>query len=182
MEREGIEKAFGERAVPEVLLQLCEFDEAKDGSFSGDFELSDTAPDYVDAWFQGDEALTSHFIGFGIDGAQSPFALWLKDDTVTAENAPVVFLDGEFEGTRVLASNIKDFLGLLALNVDGLGYVEDWNLAAANKSTKKAPLAYRAWLKENVGIEAPADPVNAVRLARARHPDVKAWISARLAE
>jgi hypothetical protein len=180
MEREVIEEAFSPHAVPDLLLGLCDFDEEVDALFSGDFELADSGKDQVDSWFQGDEELSKHFLCFGHDGQLSLYALWLKDKTSKPETAPVAFLDGDFEGTRVVAANLKDFLGLLALNVDGLGYVDDWDLGAASRSTKKGPKAYREWLEKTHGMQAPADPRAVVAQARAGHPDLKAWITQRM--
>lgn len=180
MERELMQASFGDREVPELLLSLCDFDEDAPGFFAGDFELSDAAQEYLDAWCQGEEDLTKYFQGFGHDGTQSLFAFWLREPKFTLETAPVVFLDGEFEGTRVLAANLKEFVCLLALNVEGLGHVEDWDLGAASRSTKKGPKAFREWLEKTHGLTAPADPQTVVAKARAAHPDLKAWISQRM--
>jgi hypothetical protein len=113
--------------------------------------------------------------GKGPDG--SLYALWLYPGRTVAD-APVVFLGSEGVDCGLLATDLDAFLGLLALGVAELGFAVSWGDALQSESPAPRLEEFRAWLRESIGITPSADPLAAVAIARSRHPDFGAWLSA----
>jgi hypothetical protein len=163
--------------LPQPLLRLCEYDEQADGSISCDFEVAEASARKLGLYF-GDEQLGSSFAVFGQDELLSFYAFWLYEGKTLAD-APVVYLSGEAEGTTVLANTFEEFLGLLGLGRESVGNVGQWDDAAEPCANA---VAFREWLKSELGIEPPADPAAVVAAAKQAHPDLAAWIDERQEE
>jgi hypothetical protein len=75
-------------------------------------------------WF-GDRKAAEQFIIFGHGPDGSLYGLWMYPSR-TVENAPVVFLG--FEGTHcdLIARDLNQFLSLLAVGADELGFEISW--------------------------------------------------------
>src|SRR5262245_61548542 len=107
--------------VPDLLQRLCGYIDSKGHPFSGDFQLRPGEDEVLKLWFGGDATAASEFAGFGAAGDGSIYAYWLGG-TRDASRAPVVFLAHDADGSRVLASSTEEFLALLAVGYQDLGY------------------------------------------------------------
>jgi hypothetical protein len=150
-----------------VLVRLCEHSERTgENTISCDFALSDSGQEQLERYF-GESELPKSFAVFGVDDSHSFYALWLLDGRKLAD-APVAYLAGAGYGTGVLAKNMDDFLPLLAAGIRTLGLVDDWE--------EDEPCENAAALREDLGIEKPAEPRSIVDGARAEFPDLQPWI------
>ena len=159
---------------PVRLVELLAFQEASRDWYSGRFEMS--AWSYGDAaWFDGDVEAAKQFAVFGNGPDGSLYALWLYPGRSVAD-APVVFLGSEGVHCSVIATNLDDFLALLAASADELGFEAAWGEITAGELPVKRQSEFRTWLQERYGIAAPANPMQLVERARAEHPDLEGWI------
>lgn len=162
--------------VPEVLQALLWFQNQSNDWYSGHFELDKWR--FGDAaWFGGDARAAEQFvvIGHGPDG--SLYALWVYPGRVV-ENAPVVFLGSEGADNCLLASSLRDFLALLAIGADELGFAVSWGRVEQEDPPAPRLNEFRLWLHESLGIVGPEMPCELIASARATHPDFEAWLAA----
>jgi hypothetical protein len=166
---------FPTDALPPVrLVELLAFQESSPDWYSGRFEIS--AWQHGDAaWFDGDVEAAKQFAVFGNGSDGSLYALWLYPGR-SVMDAPVVFLGSEGVDCSVIATNFDDFLALLAVGADELGFEAAWGDITSGELPAERQGDFRAWLQERYGISAPPEPMDVVRRARAEHPDLEAWI------
>lgn len=127
-------------------------------------------------WWHGDEIGASRTTAFASTSDGSLFALWRHDDR-PLDRAPVVYLDCDVSGSRIVAGNVRDFLALLAV-----GWDEDFNPvwhASFSDAKKQDAVAedLRAFLR-SVRIAPASDPDALVGAAHLGHPDLLAWLQA----
>jgi hypothetical protein len=171
-------------AVPPLLDALAAFVVPLDDWFSGHFQL---CADQADAWFgEGCEGANELAI-FGQEGDGSTYALWLHEG-LSPDEAPVVYLNSENDGNKVVAGSLRDFLALLALDIEEIGLSVgsgSWAkapIAARNKAREPAPHAgaYRKWLaKQKIApIETAVEAARLTKPALAKHRGFEAWLAA----
>ncbi|HWX54409.1 MAG TPA: hypothetical protein VN176_07435 [Verrucomicrobiae bacterium] len=156
--------------VPQDLRLLCEFAEANDGAVSGCFEFERDGRKAALAWFVGDESAASQFAVFGCGPDGSLYALWLHPGT-DISRAPVVLLDSESSGNKVVATDFREFLRLLAL-----GYDDPGRFPTLEPEDPDSAEALRSWLSEEFELTPPASAAELVAAAQRQHPDLAAWV------
>lgn len=155
--------------VPRLLLRLLEYSNEVCDSYSGYFELTADGSDGVLMWFDGDRQAASQFIPFGQGPDGSSYCYWLYGGR-KPERAPVVFLGSEGVDNTVLADNTSDFLSLLAVGYDEIGFP----YRQAEETDKL--LRFRTWLEREFGIVPPENAEGLIEKAKANHPDLGQWI------
>jgi hypothetical protein len=158
--------------LPESLERLCAFADLRDG-VACDFVLTPRAQRQVTAALGIHDEDARQFAMFGQDGTASLYGLWRVDERPLGQ-APVVFVGAEGVGTGVVAATIDDFLALLAVGKEAVGWVDEWSEGECDDVAD-----YREWLRADRGLEAPADPRGAVEAARAAHPSLEEWAKER---
>jgi hypothetical protein len=162
--------------VPDRLRRLLDFQNGSRDWYSGHFELCEW--EYGNpAWFAGDQKAAAQFAVFGQGPDGSLYALWLYPGRTIAD-APVVFLGSEGVDCGLLANNVDEFLGLLALGVDELGFAVSWGQELRADQPAPRLQEFRAWLRESFGISSPTEPLAQIALARTRHLHFDEWLSA----
>jgi hypothetical protein len=161
-------------AVPDRLRELLKFQNRSRQWYSGYFVLTDWEYGYA-AWFAGDSDAARQFVVFGKGPDGSLYALWLYPGRTVAD-APVAFLGSEGTDCGLLAGDLDEFLGLLAVGADALGFAVSWGGKFQPKSPAPRLEKFRAWLRDSFGIVPPRDPLAVVAGARGRHPDFAAWL------
>ena len=162
-------------AVPDRLRELLTFQNRSRDWYAGYFELAEW--EYGNAaWFAGDTDAAKQFVVFGHGPDGSLYALWLYPGQTVAD-APVVFLGSEGTDCGLLAGDLDEFLGLLAVGADELGFAVSWGGALQPETPAPRLDEFRAWLRESFGILPPPDPMAVVVAARSRHPDFGAWLA-----
>src|SRR4051812_42457925 len=110
--------------VPDCLRSLLEFENCSREWYSGHFELIEW--EYGNpAWFGGDRVAAEPFVIFGHESDGSLYALWLYPSR-TILDAPIVFLGSEGVDCGLIAGDLNEFLSLLALDIDELGFAVSW--------------------------------------------------------
>ena len=156
--------------IPPELLSM-----AKKDYSSGDFQLYDSY--WKSGWeIYFPEKETSHyFIPFGFDADGSIYAFWRYKES-PMDTLPVVFLGFSWTGTTIVADNIRDFMALLSLGIQALGY--DISFPGWEKQISNTPeiMQFRNWLKREFDISMPENPLALVEKARNSHPGLGMWI------
>jgi hypothetical protein len=170
LSRANFQKNFpADTDPPCLLLRLLEYQNEINDFFSGHFEFAAAGADSVLSWFDGDPDAASQFVPFGQDSDGSSYCYWLYGGR-KVEEAPIVFLGSEGVNNTVLAENTRDFLYLLAVGYDELGFPfrqieETDNL-----------LHFRSWLEREFNIVPPEDGDKLIEKAKANHPDLEKWM------
>jgi hypothetical protein len=174
-DRKLFERSFPEGTkLPRELVEVFDEAEGRIGLVAGDFMIQSVLYSEAKDWFSGNEQAVARFCAFGRDGDESLYGYWLHEGA-TLETAPIGYLPAKKKKlpARVLASSLPDFLSLLAIGVERIGDVAGW------RNWKPADCAFldehRRWLKKKK-LSAPKDPRAFVDEARARHPDLQAWV------
>lgn len=165
---------FAPHKVPPLLAELCNYSDKHPVFFCGSFEVDEDQYDGVKEWFQGSEAGWSKVKAFGVDGIGSLYGIWLYDGR-SSENAPIIYLGGEGEGTTVLASTWKEFLAILAANQEWEPFDKSFFNAGENNEEQNAEFA--AWLKAAHGITPAQEPMAIMKKAKKEHPDFNKWLA-----
>ncbi len=158
--------------IPESLIKLFRFQEAENKNYSGHFFLYDRF------WQQAplfSPDVQSQLIFFGFDADGSIYSFWRYKD-FPLEIAPIVFLASEWAGNIIIANSVEEFLGLLGLGIDELGYAvsqQGWETRISNGSET---INFRMWLKNELDISIPQEPTKVVEKAINNHPDFNIWL------
>lgn len=158
---------FDPYAVPSLLEELLSFQNVSSEWYAGYFELDVVTRESLKHHLR-EEAL-AQFFGFGRGGDASLYALW-KYKEMPLEEAPVVYLNSEGEGSAVQANNLAEFFTLLATDQDpAFGqYVEQ---ASGREQTKRNPEFLR-WLEQRFHLQEAQHPKEVVRQACLLHPEL----------
>ena len=111
----------------------------------------------MSAWFAGDEAAARQFVVFGRGADGSLYALWLYTGCKLMD-APVVFLGSEGTDCGLLAADVREFMALLAIGADDLGYEISRGDVKEEEEPADRLFEFRNWLLSRFGTEAPTDP------------------------
>jgi hypothetical protein len=157
--------------MPADLVALCAFAEEHNGNTSGLFEFCSNGAFSAECWF-GDKELASKFAVFGQGPDGSLYALWMHVGP-EAEKAPIVYLDSEGCGSKVIADNMREFLRLLAI-----GYDEPRRYPTLEPRMAESASELRKWLNAKYRLAPPKIGSEIVSNSQQRHPDLEKWIQA----
>lgn len=155
-------------AVPAALRQLRDWLAVNGYPLGGSFELrTDEGGDTIRSWFGHDGAVDRLAVfGAGADG--SPYALWCQEDG----RLPVVHLGSEGDANFVLAAHFVDFLRLLAVGYDEIGF-DDLSVPPGGQGSNPA---LQRWVEETFRVDVPRTGEEITTPARASHEDFAAWV------
>lgn len=158
--------------MPEELRQLCDFLDRTGYPLSGCMRLRPEG-EGLKRWFGDGSDAWRQLAGFGAGPDGSPLALWLYAGP-DAGRAPVVHLGSEGDRLMVLADNFREFLALLGIGYDELGFDDLERVPKDPASAERL----REWLASAYGITPPMTGADIVRRGRSRHPDFEEWVVA----
>ncbi len=165
---EQLRANFDPYPVPHMLEELLAFQIISPEYYAGRFELEVIKREDLKHHIR-EEALPQ-FFGFGRESDDSLYALWRYKE-MPLEEAPVVYLNTEGEGSGVQANNLAEFFTLLASDqrpVFGI-YTE---LSPRERKHTKRNAEFLQWLEQRYHLQAAEHPNEVVRQARLRHPAV----------
>lgn len=158
--------------MPAELRALCDFLDRTDYPLSGNMRLRPEG-EGLKGWFGDGSEAWNQLAGFGAGPDGSTLALWLYDGK-DVSTAPVIHLGSEGDALVVLADNFREFMELLAIGYDELGFDD---LEAPPRLPESAE-RLRSWLANEYGIHPPKTGADLVRRAQSRHPDFAQWVHA----
>lgn len=164
-----------EKDIPEKLIKLFNYQESINSDYSGHFYLYDkywelpTFPPF------DNKKLMSHFVFFGRDADGSIYSFWSHNNQPLSES-PIVFISSEWVGNSALANSFDEFLVLLSLGIDELGYSvssPDW---FNNISNDPPTIAFRKWLRDELNINLSLNPLEIFESTKRNNPDFEMWL------
>ncbi len=157
-------------AIPDALAQLCAWHELNGYPISGGFELYADVHNSIELWF-GTPAVVDRFGVFGCGPDGSLFAIWRQDDG----RQPIVRMGSERQNNFVLASNFLEFLRLLAIGYDEIGFDD-----LSQPPTEAPNLAFQQWVTTNFAVFIPIIGSEITEAAMSTHDDFQAWIETKV--
>ena len=176
MDLQTYKQNFPEGAsVPQEIQDLLNFQNGARDWYSGHFELTEW-PFGQAHWFAGDRLAAEQFIVLGMESDGSLYALWMYPGRTT-NDAPVVFLGSEGVDSSLIAKDLVEFLSLLAVGAEDLGFAVSWREVKEAENPAARLSEFRGWLKGKFGSGAPENPTERIDAARREHPDFAAWFA-----
>lgn len=143
-------------SIPKELKLLCEWYDNNRYPISGDFDFYASNWDMLDYWY-GIDNIYDRIGIFGITSDYSFYALWLDED----ENQKVVHIGDEGSELYILADNFLDFLRLLAIGYDEIGFarqsmtVQEWNTIIEKDKNYGVNKKFQEWVKNEFNTQIP---------------------------
>ena len=142
--------------IPPELKQLCDWLDDHDYPISGYFALTADDGETMKYWL-GFNDVSDRFgiFGRGPDGAL--YALWIDDDG----HQKIVHLGSEGDYLYILAENFVNFLRLLAIGYDELGYADmtmtaqEWNDEDEDDEEGSINPSFIEWVETEFGVKVP---------------------------
>src|ERR1700677_1518689 len=132
--------------IPPPLVQLCGWLETNGYPISGDFELRPDDGNSIKYWF-GKDTVGDRFAVFGAGGDGSLYVIWQQDDGRT----PVAHMGSEGIHNFVLAADFVDFLRLLAVGYDEIGFSD----LGCRPSGDGINPAFQEWVRTTFSVAIP---------------------------
>ncbi len=158
---------FGAYPVPRMLEDLLAFQNSSNEWYTGGFELDEISQGALKAHIK--EERVSQFLGFGHDANYSLYALWRYQE-MPLEEAPIVYLNSEGQGSTVFANNLAEFFILLAWDEEPI--FGKYSTREDDIEHTPRNQAFRRWLAERYHLQAASEPNEIVRKARLQHPQL----------
>ena len=175
MNRDSLAASFPEGIeLPSEFRVLCDWVSENGYPISGYFELREHDDETIRLWFGSDAAVGSLAqFGAGPDG--SLYCLWRSCDG----RLPIVHMGSEGQDNFVLASTPTDFLRLLAIGYDEIGYADlDAPPFVEDAGQTINPL-FQQWVTETFDVSIPQSGSEITDPAQASHDDFQKWIDPR---
>lgn len=141
--------------IPSELEMLCEWVDQNGYPISGYFELNADDGETMQYWL-GFDHISDRFGIFGAGPDGSLYALWIDDEGVQK----IVHLGSEGEQKLILAENFIDFLRLLAIGYDEIGFadldmtLQEWNSNEDDPNEGSNP-NFMEWVKTKFDVDIP---------------------------
>jgi len=156
--------------LPIELRALCKWHEKHGYPISGYFRLREHDDITLRCWFGSDKAI-GQLAQFGAGPDGSLYCIWDHGDG----RFPIVHMGSEGQNNFVLSSDALEFLRLLAIGYDEIGFD---NLSMRPKGDEINP-AFQSWVSKEFGVSIPKTGIEITFLAQEGHERFQDWIEAR---
>jgi hypothetical protein len=181
MELSELTKAFGNKKVPEILIELLTFDNtvSKDNWFSEGFEFSVDEENHLFKTYSENEDFLNSLIQFAqADGTGSTYAFWINDANKNLDTVPIVAFGSE-GGYHIVSENIQALFKVLSYDVEPM---IDWDSISYYKDSEDFEPSkyidnYRNWLEKNHQILPTGNANEIVQNAQKKYQqEFKEWV------
>ena len=159
---------------PPEIRALCDWATANGYPISGYFEICDHDDETLRCWF-GTERAIGDLAQFGAGADGSLYCIWRAPDG----SFPVVHLGSEGDAIYVLAPFILEFLRLLAIGYDEIGFADLASPPTEEDREENVNPAFQNWVTETYGVSLPETGAEIVELEAPKHAALKEWINER---
>jgi hypothetical protein len=174
-------KNFNGLTIPPGLVMLLDFQNniAKDEFYSAGFELTVDEEKYGLKTYSGDVNFLHSILEFAdADGMGATYGFWLRNNTKSLEEAPIVIFGGE-GGNHIVASNILALFQILTYDVepmvswDKVYYYKDEDDFEASEQSE----SFKRWLYDNFKINETNNADIIVKAAQEKYQEeFKDWM------
>jgi hypothetical protein len=160
--------------LPPEFRSLCTWVEVNGYPISGYFELCEHDDETIRCWF-GSDAAVGELAQFGSGPDGSLYCLWRCSDG----RAPIVHMGSEGENNIVLASSPVDFLRLLAVGYDEIGFADLDAPPVEDEDDPTVNVIFQRWVAGTFNTTVPKTGSEIVAPAQASHDDFQSWLERR---
>ncbi len=157
--------------LPAEFRELCKWVARHGYPISGYFELRTHSDDTIRDWF-GSQKPLGHLAQFGAGSDGSLYCLWRCED----DRMPIVHLGSEGDHCIVLASTPLDFLRLLAIGYDEIGFADLTAPPSVQDAGETVNPEFQKWVETRFLTTIPSTGVEIVDPAQARERNFQKWI------
>lgn len=159
---------------PPELGKLCQWTEDNGYPISGYFELSEHEDETIRLWF-GSEAAVGDLAQFGSGADGSLYCVWRAPDGTQ----PIVHLGSEGDAILVLAPNTTEFLRLLAIGYDEIGFADLESPPVDEEGEENKNPEFQRWVTQTFNVALPAIGAEIVQPDDDKHSRLNAWVQER---
>ena len=168
--KEAIQKGFPQTITfPNELALLCDWTEKNGYPISGSFELRADDGEAIYWWFRS-HAADDRLAQFGAGPDGSFYCIWKQFDG----RQPIVHMGSEGNELKILAGTMKDFITLLAVGYDELGFENLENEPLEKEGINEE---FQNWVSETFSVTIPKTGLDIFNSANTTHDDFEAWIA-----
>jgi len=160
--------------LPIEIRALCEWSSTNGYPISGYFELRKHDDETLRCWF-GSEAAIGDLAQFGAGADGSLYCVWRSPDGTV----PIVHLGSEGDAIYVLAPTPMDFLRLLAIGYDEIGFADFASPPTEEDLEENVNPTFQRWVSDTYGVTVPATGAEIVQPDADKHVHLQAWINQR---
>ena len=160
--------------LPEEIRALCEWTTTNGYPISGYFELREHDDATLRCWF-GSEAAIGSLAQFGAGADGSLYCVWRSPDG----SEPIVHLGSEGDAIYVLAPTPIEFLRLLAIGYDEIGFADIASPPTEEDRQENVNPVFQSWVAETYGVTIPANGAQIVQPDADKHAELQSWINER---
>ncbi|NNE00270.1 MAG: hypothetical protein HKN47_23370 [Pirellulaceae bacterium] len=161
-------------ALPPEIRALCDWTAANGYPISGYFELREHDDETLRCWF-GSEAAIGDLAQFGAGADGSLYCIWRSPD----DSQSIVHLGSEGDAIFVLASNPLEFLRLLAIGYDEIGFADLKSPPTQEDREENVNANFQRWVSDTYSVSIPDTGADIVQPDSQKHADLQAWIDER---
>ena len=158
-------------ALPTELQSLCSWVKQCGYPISGYFELREHDDETIRCWF-GSDAAVGQLAQFGAGADGSLYCLWRCPDG----SVPIVHMGSEGQYNFVLASSPVDFLRLLAIGYDEIGFADLDAPPIQDEDDPTVNLTFQRWVSDTFNTTIPRAGSEIVAPAQNSHDNFQSWI------
>lgn len=159
---------------PSEIRALCDWTTANGYPISGYFELREHDDETLRCWF-GTEQAIGDLAQFGAGADGSLYCVWRSPEG----SFPVVHLGSEGDAIYVLAPSAVDFLRLLAIGYDEIGFADLASPPTDEDCEENVNPKFQAWVTETFAVSLPETGAEIVVLDSPKHTTLQEWINER---
>ena len=155
-------------SFPEDLGLLCGWLEQNGYPISGDFELRADDGEAIYWWFRSHSA-DDRLAQFGAGPDGSLYCVWRQEDGREA----IVHMGSEGDELKVLAHDIREFITLLAIGYEEIGFDD---LSLPPSASDSINPHFQKWVEETFNAKIPTTGQAIVQRAAAEHDDFSVFV------
>ena len=152
--KKGIPSNF---SIPAELEKLCDWHDKNGYPISGEFCLNPDDGETIKHWF-GTDKVSDRFGVFGSGPDGSLYSFWIDEK----QRMKIVHLGSEGSELFILANNFLDFLRLLSIGYDEIGFADlnmtviEWNKAIEENPKNGINEKFQKWIEAEFKTSIPA--------------------------
>ena len=160
--------------LPNEIRALCEWAANNGRHISGYFELCGHDDETLRCWF-GTERAIGDLAQFGSGADGSLYCIWRAPDG----SLPVVHLGSEGDAIYVLAPSALEFLRLLAIGYDEIGFADLASPPTEEDREENVNPTFQQWVADTYDVSIPDTGGAIVNLDSPKHAALQGWINER---
>ena len=173
MDAKALRESFPDAIpLPAEFCALCDWVSTNGYPISEFFELREHDDETIRLWFGSKDAI-GHLAQFGAGPDGSLYCVWRSPSGRMA----IVHMGSEGQNNFVLASTSIDFLRLLAIGYDEIGFADLDSSPMREDADANVNPRFQQWVSSTFKVTVPVTGSEIVQPARAENDDFQKWVN-----